>query len=91
MGTTFDVSWSSVIKEAGKQSLKYSGRTALGFIIGIVCKYFGYLSVILLTKSSKIIKCGKICHSICSSGRDIGNFVFQVNLMGYKLHYLKDL
>ena len=69
--TTFGGGWASVMKEAGKQSLKYGGRKALGCITGVVCGYFGSASIILITKSTKIIKCAKICHSACSGGLDL--------------------
>ena len=39
MATTFGGGWCSVVKEAGKQSLKYEGRKAPGCISGVV---FGY-------------------------------------------------
>ena len=68
---TFGGGWSSVVKEAGRQTLKYGGRKALGCITGVVCGYFGSASIILLTKSTKIIKCAKICHSACSGGLDV--------------------
>jgi hypothetical protein len=68
---TFGGGWSSVIKEAGKQTLKYGGRKALGCITGVVCGYFGSASIILLTKAAKVIKCAKICHSACSGGLDV--------------------
>ena len=69
--TTFGDGWSSVMKEAGKQSLKYGGRKALGCMTGIACGYLGSASIILVTKSSKIIRGAKICHSIYSGGLDI--------------------
>lgn len=69
--TTFGGGWSAVIKEAGKQSLKYGGRKALGCITGVVCGYFGSASIVLITKSAKIIKGAKICHSVCSGGLDV--------------------
>lgn len=71
MTVTFGGGWRSVIKEAGKQSLKYGGRKALGAVSGIVCTYFGSASILLITKSTKIIKCAKVCHSVCSGGLDI--------------------
>lgn len=58
-------------KEAGKQTLKYGSRKALGYITGVVCGYFGSASIILITKSAKIVKCAKICHSVCSGGLDV--------------------
>ena len=60
---TFRGSWRSGIKEAGKQSLKYGGRKALRAVTGIVCTYFGLASILLITKSTKVIKCAKVCHS----------------------------
>ena len=71
---TFGAGWGSVVKEAGKQSLKYGGRKALGFITGVVCGYFGSASVVLLTKFTKVIKCAKVCHSACSGGLDFAEF-----------------
>jgi len=68
---TFGGGWSSVVKEAGKQTLKYGGRKALGCITGVVCGYFGSASIILITKSAKVVKCAKICHSACSGGLDV--------------------
>ena len=61
----------SVIKETGKQNLKYGGRKALGCLSWVVCGYFGFASIMLITKSAKIIKGAKICHSVCSGGLDI--------------------
>merc|ERR1712176_1742238 len=69
--TTFGGGWSSVIKETGRQTLKYGGRKTLGFITGVVCGYFGSASLILLTKSAKVAKYAKICHSACSGGLDV--------------------
>ena len=69
--TTFGGGWVSVIKEAGKQSLQYGSRKALGCISGVVCGYFGSATIILITKSTIIIKGAKICHSVCSSGLDV--------------------
>lgn len=40
LADTFVDSWSSVVKEVGKQTLKYSGRKALACMTGIVCEYF---------------------------------------------------
>ena len=68
---TFGGGWSSIVKEAGKQTLKYGGRKSLGCITGVVCGYFGSASIILITKSAKIVKCAKICHSACSGGLDV--------------------
>ena len=71
LATTFVGGWSSVIKEAGKQTLKYSGRKALGCITGVICGYFGSASIILVTKSARIVKCAKVCHSVCSGSLDV--------------------
>ena len=71
LATTFGGGWISVMKEAGKQSLKYGGRKALGCMTGVVCGYFGSASIILITKSTRIIKCAKVCHSACSGGLDV--------------------
>lgn len=71
LSTTFGGGWASVMKEAGKHSLKYGGRKALGCITGVICGYFGSASIILLTKSTRIIKCAKVCHSACSGGLDV--------------------
>ena len=71
LATTFGGGWSSVVKEAGRQTLKYGGRKALGCITGVVCGYFGSASIILITKSAKIAKYVKICHSACSCGFDV--------------------
>ena len=68
---TFGGGWSFIVKEAGKQTLKYGGRKALGCITGVVCGSFGSASIILITKSAKIVKCAKICHSACSSGLNV--------------------
>jgi len=68
---TFGGGWASVVKEAGKQTLKYGGRKALGCITGVVCGYFGSASFIILTKSKKIVKYAKVCHSACSGGLDV--------------------
>lgn len=68
---TFEDGWRSVIKEAGNQSLKYSGRKALSIITGVVCGYFGSVSIVLITKSAKVVKIAKCCHSICSGGLDV--------------------
>ena len=69
--TTFSGGWSFVIEEANKQTLKYGGRKALDYITGVVCGYFGSASIILITKSAKIAKFVKICHSACSCGFDV--------------------
>lgn len=69
--TTFGGGWSSVVKEAGKQSLKYGGRKALGCVTGVICGYFGSASIILITKSAKVVKSAKVCHSVCSGGLDV--------------------
>lgn len=71
MSITFGGGWRSVVKEAGKQTLKYGGRKPLGAATGLVCGYFGSAAVVLVTKSAKVIKCAKICHSICSGGLDV--------------------
>ena len=71
LATTFGGGWSSVVKEAGRQTLKYGGRKALGCITGVVCGYFGSASIILITKSAKVAKYAKICHSACSGGLDV--------------------
>jgi hypothetical protein len=68
---TFGDGWSSVVKKAGKQTLKYGGRKTLGCITGIICGYFGSASIVLITKSHKIVKCAKICHSACSGVLDV--------------------
>jgi hypothetical protein len=68
---TFGGGWSSVVKEASKQTLKYGSRKALGCITGVVCGYFGSASVVLITKSAKVVKCAKTCHSVCSGGLDV--------------------
>lgn len=68
---TFGGGWAAVMKEAGKQSLKYGSRKALGCITGVICGYFGSASIILITKSTKIIKGAKVCHSVCSGGLDV--------------------
>lgn len=59
------------MKEAGKHCLRYGGKKTLGCITGVVCGYFGSASIILITKSTRIIKCAKICHSACSGGLDV--------------------
>lgn len=71
MIVTFGGGWHSVIKEAGRQSLKYGDRKALGAVTGLVCAYFGSASIVLITKSAKVIKWVKVGHSICSGGLDI--------------------
>ena len=68
---TFVSGWVSIVKEAGKQTLKYGGRKALGAVSGCVCGYFGSASIVLLTNSVKLLKFGKACHSICAGGLDI--------------------
>ena len=50
---TFGGGWSSVLKEATKQTLQYGGRKALGYITGVVCGYFGSAAVILVTTSKQ--------------------------------------
>lgn len=42
---TFGGGWSSVIKEAGKHTLEYGERKALGCITLVVCGYFGSASI----------------------------------------------
>jgi hypothetical protein len=69
--TTFGAGWGSVIKEAGKQGLKYGSKKALGCLSGVVCGYFGSAAIVLVTKSVRIVKCAKICHSVCSGGLDV--------------------
>ena len=49
LATTFDGGWSSIMKKAGKQSLKYGGRKALGCITGVVCGDFGSASIYCTT------------------------------------------
>ena len=68
---TFVGGWASVVKEAGKQTLRYGGRKALGCVTGVFCGYVGSASIILITKSVKIVKCAKVCHSVCSGGLDM--------------------
>lgn len=56
------------------QSLKklvYGSRKALGAISGVVFGYLGTTSIVLITKSAKIVKYAKVCHEICSVGLDI--------------------
>lgn len=36
-----------------------------------MCGYFGSIGVVLITKSTKVVKYAKIGHSICSGGLDI--------------------
>lgn len=67
---TFGAGWRSVIKEAGKQTLRYGSRKALGFVTSVVCGYFCSVSVCVITNSTKIVKAAKCCHSICSGGLD---------------------
>jgi hypothetical protein len=74
LGNTFGSGWSTVMKEAGKHCLRYGGRKALGCMTGVVCGYFGSASLVLITKSTRIIKCAKICHSACSGGLDVAEF-----------------
>ena len=71
MVVTFGGGWWSVMIEASKQTLRYGGRKALGAATGLVCGYFGSTSIILVTKSVKVVKCAKICHELCSGGLDI--------------------
>ncbi len=69
--TTFGGGWTSVMKEAGKHCLKYGERKALGCLTGVICGYFGSAPIILITKSTRIIKCAKVCHSACSACLDV--------------------
>lgn len=69
--TTLGGGWASVVKEAGKHCLQYGGRKALGCVSGVICGYVGSASIILITKSTRIIKCAKVCHSACSGGLDV--------------------
>lgn len=82
---TFGKSWRSVIKEAEKQSLKYDGRKALGAVTGLVCTYFGSATVVLITKSTRIIKCAKICHSVCSGGLDIAELCATMPIHAFEI------
>jgi hypothetical protein len=68
---TFGGGWYSIVKEAGKQTLKYGGQTQLGCITWVVCGYFNSASIVILTKSTKLIKYAKVCHSVCSGGLDL--------------------
>ena len=68
---TFVDSWTSVVKEVTKQTLKYGGRKALSYITTLVCGYFGSASIILIIKSTKAVKYAKTCHSICFDGFNI--------------------
>ena len=85
MTVTFGGGWRSVIKEAGKQSLKYGGRKALGAVTGIVCTYFGSASILLITKSAKVIKSAKVCHSVCSGGLDIAELCATAPINGIEI------
>ena len=68
---TFGGGWASVVKEAGRQTLKYGGQKVLGCLTALVCGYFSFASIVLITKSVKIVKYAKVCHSACSSGLDV--------------------
>jgi len=68
---TFGGGWQSVLKEAGKQTLKYGGRKALGVISGVICGYFGSVSIVLVTKSVRVVKIAKSCHSVFSGCLDV--------------------
>ena len=68
---TFVGGWSAVINEARKQTLKYGGRKALGCITGVICGYFGSAAIIIITKALKVLRCAKVCHSVCSGGLDV--------------------
>jgi len=63
---TFGGGWLSIGKEASKQTLKYVSRKVIGCLTVVVCGYFGSASIILVTKSVKVIKFAKVCHSACS-------------------------
>ena len=76
LAVTFDARWHSVIKECGKQSLKYEARKYLNFMSSVLFGYFGSASIVLLTKSAKLIKGVKILHSACSGRLDIAELYF---------------
>ena len=59
---TFEAGWISVIKEASKQILMYGSRKVLGAISGVVFGYLGTTSIVLITKSAKIVKYAKVCY-----------------------------
>jgi hypothetical protein len=83
--TTFGGGWASVVKEAGKQSLKYGGRKALGCVTTVICGYFGSASIVLITKSTKIIKYAKVCHSACSGGLDVAELCASAPIAGLEI------
>lgn len=85
MATTFGGGWRSVLKEAGKQSLKYGGRKALGAVTTIVCGYFGSVGIVLLTKSTRVVKYAKICHSVCSGGLDIAELCASTPILAIEI------
>lgn len=85
LSVTFGGGWSSVVKEAGNHSLKYGGRKALGCITGVVCGYFGTASIVLITKSTKVIKCAKLCHSACSGGLDVAELCAAAPINGIEI------
>ena len=60
-----------MVKKASKLSLKYGGRYAFRCTIGIICGYFGFVSIIPVTKSTIIVKCAGVYHLICSEGLDV--------------------
>ena len=60
-----------MVKKASKQSLKYGGKKAFRCIIEIICGYFGFVSIIPVTKSTIIVKCAGVCYLICSEGLDM--------------------
>jgi len=83
--STFVGGWVSVVKEAGKHSLRYGGRKALGCVTTVVCAYFGTASIVLITKSTKIIKGAKICHSVCSGGLDMAELCASAPIAGLEI------
>ena len=85
MCTTFGSGWVSVVKEAGKHSLKYGGRKALGCVTMVICGYFGTASIVLITKSTKIIKCAKASHSVCSGGLDVAELCASAPIAGLEI------
>jgi len=53
----FGSSWSSVMKEAGRYTLKYGRRKALQLVTGIICGYCSSVFIILVIKpTSRILK-----------------------------------
>lgn len=60
-----------MVKKASRQSLKYGGRKAFKCTIGIICGYFGSVSIIPVTKSTIVVKCAGVCHLICPEGLDV--------------------